>query len=140
MIDHISIGVSNLKKSRLFYDHSLEPLGVARVLDIAEEGSDYGQTMAPFGVEFSITQVAEIQRMEAFHLCFRAFSRSAVNTFFNKAILHGGKSDGAPGLRAYHKDYYAAFVLDPDGHRIEAVCHLPELPEQFEPKGDFLIP
>jgi catechol 2,3-dioxygenase-like lactoylglutathione lyase family enzyme len=120
--------VSDLQRSRRFYDAALRPLGLVRLLDFEGRGSDYGSMAAPLGVELTITQEQGVAPAVGMHVCFRAHDRSAVDTFFSAALACGGRSDGAPGLRPqYHADYYAAFVLDPDGHRLEVVCHLPEV-------------
>ncbi|MBV9750560.1 MAG: VOC family protein [Acetobacteraceae bacterium] len=128
MIDHASLGVSDIGRSRRFYDEALHPLGLVRIVDFgADQGSDYGALPGVLGVEFTIT--AE-DRTEApypgAHLCFRAPDRAAVDVFHRAALLSGGCDDGPPGLRpSCHADYCGAVVLDPDGHRIEAVCHAP---------------
>jgi catechol 2,3-dioxygenase-like lactoylglutathione lyase family enzyme len=126
MIDHVSVGVRSLERSRRFYDAALLPIGLVRILDFEQRGSDYGAMAAPFGVEFTITTEATVLPLPGMHICFRAPSREAVRAFHAAALEAGGRDDGAPGFRPiYHRDYYAAFVLDPDGHRIEAVCHAP---------------
>lgn len=126
LLDHLSIGVSDLTRSRLFYDAALRPLGLTRILDFGHRGSDYGATAGPTGVEFTITVEEGQLTAPGVHACFRAAGRDAVNSFYQAALAHGGHGDGAPGLRPnYHPDYYGAFVRDPDGHRIEAVCHEP---------------
>jgi catechol 2,3-dioxygenase-like lactoylglutathione lyase family enzyme len=129
MLDHVSLGVSELDRSRRFYDAALRPLGLVRIVDFGR-GSDYGAAPGALGVEFTITRESNIQApAPGVHVCFRASSRRAVQEFHAAALAEGGHDDGAPGLRPqYHADYYGAFVLDPDGHRIEAVCHAPELP------------
>jgi catechol 2,3-dioxygenase-like lactoylglutathione lyase family enzyme len=133
MLDHVSLGVSDLDRSRRFYDAALRPLGVVRIVDFGR-GSDYGAAPGSLGVEFTITRASGIQApTPGAHLCFRAPSRSAVQEFHAAALAAAGRDDGAPGLRPqYHADYYGAFVLDPDGHRIEAVCHAPERPLALE--------
>jgi len=131
LLDHISLGVSDINRSRRFYDVTLRPLGLVRIVDFGEgRGSDYGAAPGPLGVEFTITREAELRTpIPGAHLCFRAPDRAAVDAFHRAALATGGRDDGAPGLRPhYHADYYGAFVLDPDGHRIEAVCHAPETP------------
>ena len=131
MLDHVSVGITNIDRSRLFYDAALRPLGLVRIVDFGGgRGSDYGAAPGSLGVEFTITNEAEIKTpIPGAHLCFRAPGRQAVDTFYAAALAAGGRDDGAPGLRShYHADYYCAFVLDPDGHRIEAVCHAPERP------------
>jgi catechol 2,3-dioxygenase-like lactoylglutathione lyase family enzyme len=127
MLDHISLGVSDLERSRRFYDAALRPLGLVRTVDFEGRGSDYGAMAGQLGVEFTITVEARVSPLPGLHVCFRAPDRAAVRVFHAAALAAGGHDDGAPGVRAgYHPDYYAAFVVDPDGHRIEAVCHAPE--------------
>jgi catechol 2,3-dioxygenase-like lactoylglutathione lyase family enzyme len=129
MLDHVSLGVRNLEHSRRFYDAVLRPLGLVRTVDFQERGSDYGTMAGQLGVEFTITREFSVSPLPAMHVCFRALNREAVRTFHASALAAGGRDDGEPGVRPqYHPDYYAAFVLDPDGHRIEAVCHVPETP------------
>ena len=131
MLDHASLGVSDVERSRRFYDAALRPLGLVRIVDFgAGRGSDYGAAPGSTGVEFTITREPGAARPSAgAHLCFRARDRAAVREFHAAALAAGGRDDGPPGLRPqYHADYYGAFVLDPDGHRIEAVCHAPEAP------------
>ena len=124
MIDHISLGVSDLARSRRFYDAALKPLGVERVrasessCAYALDGSD----------DFSIHRIGmgrgEYDLPPGNHYAFSARSREAVERFYRAAVEAGGTGDGPPGLRPqYHARYYAAFVRDPDGHRIEAVFH-----------------
>jgi catechol 2,3-dioxygenase-like lactoylglutathione lyase family enzyme len=128
VLDHVSLGVTDLEQSRRFYDAVLRPLGVVRTVDF-EHGSDYGSMPGSLGVEFTITIDIETFPSPGMHLCFRAPDRAAVHAFYAAALATGGRDDGAPGLRSeYHPEYFAAFVLDPDGHRIEAVCHAPDLP------------
>lgn len=130
MIDHVSVGVRDLARSRAFYDAVLAPLGLVRIVDFEGRGSDYGSAPGTLGVEFTITaEGPNVSPSRGMHVCFRAPSRAAVDRFHAQAPATGGRDDGAPGVRAkYHADYYAAFVLDPDGHRIEAVCHAPPAP------------
>jgi catechol 2,3-dioxygenase-like lactoylglutathione lyase family enzyme len=126
MLDHVSLGVNDLVRSRRFYDSVLRPVGLVRILDFEDRGSDYGAVAAPLGVEFTITQEAEPRPSPGTHVCFRALNRERVHRFYKAAIEAGGRDDGPPGLRThYHPHYFGAFVLDPDGHRIEAACHLP---------------
>ena len=131
MLDHASLGVSDIDRSRRFYDGALGPLGIVRIADFGpDRGSDYGAAQSPLGVEFTITREAEVRTpIAGTHLCFRAPNRAAVDAFHAAALATGGRDDGSPGLRPrYHANYYGAFVLDPDGHRIEAACHAPEIP------------
>jgi catechol 2,3-dioxygenase-like lactoylglutathione lyase family enzyme len=133
VLDHVSLGVSDIDRSRRFYDAALRPLGLVRTVDFGR-GSDYGAAAGSLGVEFTITRETRIQApAPGAHICFRAPSRAAVHDFHAAALAWGGRDDGAPGLRPrYHADYYGAFVLDPDGHRIEAVCHAPAVPLALE--------
>lgn len=131
MLDHVSLGVSDIERSRRFYDAALRPLGLVRIVDFGGgRGSDYGAAPGSLGVEFTITREQGIKTpIAGAHLCFAAPARAAVREFHAAALAAGGRDDGMPGLRPlYHADYYGAFVLDPDGHRIEAVCHAPEAP------------
>jgi len=131
MLDHVSLGVSDIERSRRFYDAALRPLGLVRIVDSRKrKGADYGHAPGSTGVEFTITEEAgPLVPQRGSHLCFRASDRAAVGAFHAAALAAGGRDDGKPGLRNYHAAYYGAFVLDPDGHRIEAVCHAPETPE-----------
>jgi catechol 2,3-dioxygenase-like lactoylglutathione lyase family enzyme len=131
VLDHVSLGVSDIDRSRRLYDAALRPLGLVRIIDFGVgRGSDYGAAPGSLGVEFTITREAEVRTpIPGAHLCFRAPDRAAVDAFHVAALATGGRDYGAPGLRPhYHADYYCAFVLDPDGHCIEAVCHAPTRP------------
>lgn len=127
MLDHFSVGVADLRRSCDFYDAALRPLGLVRLLDFEGRGSDYGFGPPPLGIEFTITAEAGAAPSRGAHVSFRAPDREAVRAFHSAALAAGGVDDGPAGLRPkYHDSYYAAFVLDPDGHRIEAVCHAPD--------------
>ena len=130
MLDHVSLGVSDIARSRAFYDAALRPLGLVRIVDFREgKGADYGAAPGSTGVEFTITEESgAVVPSRGSHLCFRARDRDAVAAFHAAALASGGRDDGQPGPRDYHTAYYAAFVLDPDGHRMEAVCHAPQAP------------
>jgi catechol 2,3-dioxygenase-like lactoylglutathione lyase family enzyme len=135
MLDHVSIGVSDLARSRQFYDAVLKPLGLVQIVDFGR-GADWGATAGQTGVEFTITLEDAVAPSRGMHLCFRAPSREAVRAFYRAALEHGGHDDGAPGLRPqYHPDYFAAFVLDPDGYRVEAVCHALMTPAKVAGSG-----
>jgi catechol 2,3-dioxygenase-like lactoylglutathione lyase family enzyme len=132
MLDHASLSVTDIGRSRRFYDAVLRPLGLVRTVDFGGDlGSDYGAGPGSLGVEFTITaEQGGVAPSPGAHLCFRAPDRAAVDAFHAAALDAGGRDDGPPGLYPqYHAAYYAAFVLDPDGHRVEAVCHAPEKPE-----------
>ena len=127
MIDHITFGVSDYARSTAFYDAALAPLGLKKLFVVPREHSNgndacgYGDTR-PF---FWIAQ--DDPTRGKLHIALAARSRAAVDAFHAAALAAGGRDNGAPGLRPhYHPDYYGAFVLDPDGHNIEAVCHAPE--------------
>jgi catechol 2,3-dioxygenase-like lactoylglutathione lyase family enzyme len=125
MIDHLSLGVSNLARSGVFYDAALAPLGYVRLFG-NERGIGYGTPGAP-DEAFAVLAVAMPQpRALGFHVAFRAPNREAVGAFHAIALQNGAVDEGEPGLRPnYGPSYYAAFVRDPDGHRLEAVCHEP---------------
>ena len=126
-LHHLSLGITDLDRSARFYDAALAPLGLERVWSDIRPG-EAGQAVG-YGVRGGADVLALKHRPGAavasgagFHVAFAAPSRSAVDRFHAESIAHGGRSDGAPGLRpAYGDHYYAAFVLDPDGHRLEAV-------------------
>ena len=129
MIDHISIGVHDLARSRAFYDAVLAPLGYRRMFDV-EDASGYGRS-EPHPLKEQALQfwIARNGAGPAFngHLCFKAPYRGAVDAFHAAALAAGGHDNGKPGLRPeYHANYYAAFIIDPDGYRVEAVRHQPD--------------
>jgi catechol 2,3-dioxygenase-like lactoylglutathione lyase family enzyme len=124
MIDHLSIGVSDLVRSGAFYDAVLAPLGYARLFG-NERGIGYGLPGAR-DEAFAILAAGEGGKPvgKGWHLAFRAPSRQAVDSFHGIALRNGATDEGGPGLRPkYGPTYYAAFVRDPDGHRLESVCH-----------------
>jgi len=128
MIDHTGVSVSDFQKSRRFYAQALAPLGYAPLMELSAAQTG-GRDVAGFGVapkpDFWVSSGAA--NVPPMHVAFRAASRAQVDAFHKAAIAAGGRDNGAPGLRPhYHADYYGAFVLDPDGHNIEAVCHRPE--------------
>ncbi|OCJ12397.1 glyoxalase [Rhizobium sp. AC27/96] len=121
MLDHVTIGVRDIEKSRIFYDAVLHILGIERLYAEGETFAGYGIRPKAF---FWIGQRADAQT--GTHIAFTAKNREAVDRFHQAALAVGGIDNGPPGLRPhYHPDYYGAFILDPDGHNIEAVCHLP---------------
>ncbi|MDR3385911.1 MAG: VOC family protein [Rudaea sp.] len=128
MIDHVGFAVADLVRSRAFYVSALAPLGFAPVMDVTREqsGGYAGTGFGPPGrPQFWIGNGDA--RGGSMHVAFVAGSRAAVDAFHKAALAAGGRDNGAPGLRPhYHENYYGAFVFDPDGHNIEAVCHLPE--------------
>jgi catechol 2,3-dioxygenase-like lactoylglutathione lyase family enzyme len=128
MLDHIGFVVADHARSRAFYLAALAPLGFAPVMDLTKEqtGSYAGTGFGPPGrPHFWIGNGAALSG--PVHIALNATSRAAVDAFYRAAIAAGGRDNGAPGLRPhYHENYYGAFVFDPDGHNIEAVCHAPE--------------
>jgi catechol 2,3-dioxygenase-like lactoylglutathione lyase family enzyme len=123
MFDHVKFGVSDFAASKAFFLKALEPLGVAVV---AEGAPTYGIEMSSDG-KASLCMFQTEERPAPLHLAFTAVNRRQVEAFYRAALEAGGKDNGAPGLRPhYHANYYAAFVIGPDGHNIEAVCHEPE--------------
>ena len=120
MIDHTGVAVLNLRKSKAFYAAALAPLGYSALMEF-EQVAGFGIAPKP---DFWIAEGAP--NVPPIHVAFRADSRAQVDAFYKAAIAAGGRDNGAPGLREhYHPNYYGAFVLDPDGHNIEAVCHDP---------------
>lgn len=150
LLDHVSITVARLDAARPFYDAIMRALGAAKVYD-RPDALGYGERCGPGddshtylsvfaahaappgatrGVTHGVTPGAtpgvtsDSASGARRHWCFKAPSRAAVDAFHAAGLAHGGCDDGAPGLRAhYHPLYYAAFLLDPDGNRVEAVCH-----------------
>ncbi|MSO88987.1 MAG: VOC family protein [Rhodospirillaceae bacterium] len=131
MIDHLSVGVSSLTRSRGFYDKVLKTLGYKRILSFPQFVG-YGRDGKPSFWLGQVTGRAKLRPMPGFHVAFVAADRKSVDRFYKAAIAAGAKDNGKPGPRPlYHADYYgafvySAFVIDPDGHHIEAVCHQPE--------------
>jgi catechol 2,3-dioxygenase-like lactoylglutathione lyase family enzyme len=124
MLDHVGFPVSDYELSKSFYLQALAPLGYTLIMEVQQHEHD--SPAAGFGIDdkpdFWIGGEGGLNR--AMHLAITAKDRTAVDAFYRAAIGAGGTDNGAPGLRPhYHPNYYAAFVLDPDGHNIEAVCH-----------------
>lgn len=128
MLHHLSLGTADIERSARFYDATLRPLGYVRVwsdLRPGEQGQAVGYGVAGGGDRLAIKQVSTATPLASpgFHVAFTAPSRQAVHDFHVAALAAGGTDNGGPGLRpAYGPDYYAAFVRDPDGHALEAVC------------------
>jgi catechol 2,3-dioxygenase-like lactoylglutathione lyase family enzyme len=119
MFDHVVFSVSDYAGSKAFFVKALEPLGVV----VVSEGPLGVELCRPDGKSSLCIRRVE-QRSTHLHLAFIAENRQQVDDFHRAALAAGGKDNGAPGLRPqYHADYYAAFVIGPDGHNIEAVCH-----------------
>lgn len=120
MFDHVVFGVRDYAASKAFYLQALAPLGI----EVVAEG--------PLGLEMSADGKTSLcifhtdEKPAHLHLAFRAADRAQVDAFHRAALAAGGTDNGAPGLRPrYHANYYAAFVIDPDGHNVELVCHEP---------------
>ena len=120
MFDHVKFGVSDYAASKAFFLKALEPLGVAVV---SEGPPTYGVELSPKG-KASLCLYQTEEKPAHLHLAFTAENRQQVEAFYRAALEAGGKDNGAPGLcPEYHANYYAAFVIGPDGHNIEVVCH-----------------
>ena len=121
MFDHVSIGVADLARSRRFYDQVLKPLGFTLLTD-SETSLGYGKTTVGLWI-LAVEHPVPADMSSGLHFCFAAKDRAAVDAFHAAALEAGGKDNGKPGVRAdYGPKYYAAFVIDPDGYRIEAYC------------------
>jgi catechol 2,3-dioxygenase-like lactoylglutathione lyase family enzyme len=124
MIDHVSIGVRDLARAAAFYDAVLATLGFARVRERPNRFG-YGKSYPEFWINARPERAMTAD--SALHVCLRAPCTDAVDAFHAAAVQAGGASDGAPGLRPEYSDrYYAAFIVDPDGNKIEAVTFLPQ--------------
>jgi catechol 2,3-dioxygenase-like lactoylglutathione lyase family enzyme len=123
MFDHVKFGVSDFAASKAFFLKALEPLGV---IVVGEGPPAYGVELSPKGGKVSLVLHQTDEKPAHLHLAFVAEKREEVEAFYRAALAAGGKDNGAPGLRPhYHANYYAAFVIGPDGHNIEVVCHAP---------------
>lgn len=121
MIDHVTLGVSDIGRSRTFYDRTLAVIGIERLYAEGDAFAGYGAgKKAFFWIGLKTGPITGV------HVAFAVDSRDLVNRFHAAGIAAGGRDNGAPGLRPhYHPNYYGAFILDADGHNIEAVCHVP---------------
>ena len=118
MIDHIGVAVSDYEVSKAFYSKALAPLGIGLIVEV-QGWSGFG---ANDKAEFWFGP--DEQAQTPMHLAFRASSTEAVDQFYQAAIEAGAQDNGKPGMREmYHPNYYGAFVIDPDGHNLEVVCH-----------------
>jgi catechol 2,3-dioxygenase-like lactoylglutathione lyase family enzyme len=126
MIDHVGFSVSDYAHARAFYEKALAPLGYALVMETTAQ--ETGKPAAGFGADgkpdFWIGSEGKLDK--PLHIAIVAADRATVDAFYRGALAAGGRDNGSPGVRPqYHPNYYGAFVLDPDGHNIEAVCHTP---------------
>ena len=123
MLDHVGLDVTDYERSKAFYEKALAPLGLKLLMEPVEGVGGFGNGQKPF---FWIGQRGRGPQTGV-HVAFEAGDRETVDAFHAAALAAGGRDNGKPGLRPeYHATYYAAFVIDPDGHRIEAVTHRPE--------------
>ncbi len=121
MLDHVTIGISDISRSTAFYDQALKAIGIERLHGDGKSFAGYGaDNKAFFWIGLKTTPLTGT------HVAFAVADRAAVDRFHAAALAAGGSDNGKPGLRPhYHPNYYGAFILDPDGHNIEAVCHRP---------------
>lgn len=131
MLDHLGFPVADFETSKTFYDKALAPLGISAVMSVSAEMTG-GEAHVGYGnssgkPDFWVSSGRPAGATMHFHVAFAAKDRAMVDAFYAAAIAAGGRDNGAPGLRPhYHPNYYGAFVFDPDGNNIEAVCHKPE--------------
>lgn len=125
MFDHVAITVSDFAHSKSFYARALAPAGYARLVELPEAPGAAPQIVGFCHQDGSDLWIRQGEPLRPpLHLAFRVASRAEVEAFYREAIAAGGRDHGAPGLRPhYHSNYYAAYVLDPDGHNLEVVCH-----------------
>jgi len=128
IVDHLGLAVTDFAGALSFYERALAPLGISVVMRVTKEesggyeGAGLGRDGKP-----SFWLSAEGTTRPPLHIAFLAEDRAAVDAFYKAALAAGAKDNGPPGIRAhYHPNYYGAFVRDPEGHNIEAVCHRPE--------------
>ena len=123
MFDHVKFGVSDYSTSKAFFLKVLKPLGVTVAMEWPPSGVELSKPQGKVSLCLYKTE----EKPAHLHLAFSAERRQQVDAFYRAALEAGGKDNGPPGLRLnYHANYYAAFVIGPDGHNIEAVCHEPE--------------
>lgn len=127
MLDHLGFPVADYRRSRSFYERALAPLDFGVVMEVDREttggyeGCGFGPPGRPM---FWVGKADGDAPAGGLHIAFTAKTRAQVDAFYAEAIAAGGRDNGAPGVRTqYHPNYYGAFVIDPDGHNVEAVCH-----------------
>ena len=126
MIDHVGIAVTELDRSRTFYEAALGPLGMSVQMEVGGDKTESGGSALGFGIPGEkIFWIADGEKVgEGTHVAFKADSRDQVDAFHSEGLKAGGRDNGAPRLRPhYGPSYYAAFLYDPDGANIEAVCY-----------------
>lgn len=122
MLDHVGFAVSDYVRSKGFYEQALAPLGISLLYEPGGEAAGFGQD----GKRFFWIEAQGRPVQGRLHVAFEVEDRETVDAFHAAALAAGATDNGAPGVRKlYHRDYYGAYVLDPDGHNIEAVCHRP---------------
>jgi catechol 2,3-dioxygenase-like lactoylglutathione lyase family enzyme len=129
MLDHLGFTVTDYPRSRAFYSEALAPLGFGVVMEVTRDmtGGYEGCGFGPPGRPQFWVGAGTGEAGRGMHIAFTAQTRAQVDAFYAAALAAGGSDNGAPGLRPhYHPDYYGAFVIDPDGHNVEAVCHAAE--------------
>lgn len=120
MLDHIGLAVRDPQKSKAFYEAALRPLGIELLMSFGDNHG-FGSQGKPY------FWIGKADQTSGVHVAFVAADRKTVDAFYEAAILAGGRDNGKPGIREiYHPTYYGAFVFDPDGHNVEAVCHRPD--------------
>ena len=126
MFSHVTVGASDLERSKVFYDKALGALNISICLEL-DGALAYGELTGPkFFVVLPFNE-QPTERGNGWHAAFAAPDRASVDRFHEAALANGGSDEGAPGLRThYHPSYYAAYARDPDGNKIQAVCHFPE--------------
>ncbi len=126
MFAHVSLGITNIEKSLGFYDTVMEALGYSRLFgDVKEKFMAYGPEDSFFIICEPLNETKKVVACNGTHICLKAPSKEAVDQFHKLSIKNGGQDDGPPGIREeYATDYYAAFVLDPDGHKIEVLARV----------------
>lgn len=128
MFDHLSVGVRDLSQSLTFYDAMLKPLGISRMFALSDHGiaAYVGADQVSFWIyakDAESAALGELPSPPRFHLAFRADDRAAVDACYESALANGGTDEGPPGIRTqYHPNYYAAYVRDSNGYKIEVVC------------------
>lgn len=129
MIDHVGFAVADAERSKRFYEQALAPIGISLIMSVTPEQTESGGTAHGFGSDnkpyFWVGDNEQVG--EGTHVAFEVATRAEVDSFYRAALAAGGNDNGAPGIRPhYHPNYYAAFIHDPDGINVEAVCHRPE--------------
>ncbi len=126
ILDHIGLNVTSYEKSKAFYAKALEPLGITLMMEFGK-AAGFGRGKAELWIGEGTTSFQkddQLKPITPIHVCLKAKNREQVDAFHRAAVAAGGKDFGGPGLRPhYHANYYGAFVLDPDGHNVEAVFH-----------------